>query len=79
MDLLSFMSCFECCKNFSPKIKFSESNFLEVYAVVLYTWIAQYDHITKASGLLLFCSICSYNKSFRFVVVFWLILFLNAS
>ena len=33
MDLLSFMSSFKCCKNFPLKINFSESNFLEVYAV----------------------------------------------
>ena len=31
------MSSFKCCKNFSLKINFSESNFLEVYAVVHYT------------------------------------------
>ena len=36
MDLLSFMSSFKCCKKFSLKINFSESNFLEVYAVVHY-------------------------------------------
>ena len=35
-DLLSFMSSFKCCKNFPLKINFSESNFLEVYAVVHY-------------------------------------------
>ena len=34
--LLSFMSSFKCCKNFLTKINFSESNFLEVYAVVHY-------------------------------------------
>ena len=37
MDLLSFMSSFKCCKNFPLKINFSESNFLEVYAVVHYS------------------------------------------
>ena len=36
MDLLSFMCSFKCCKNFPLKINFSESNFLEVYAVVHY-------------------------------------------
>ena len=36
MDLLSFMSSLRCCKNFPLKINFSESNFLEVYAVVNY-------------------------------------------
>ena len=36
MDLLSFMSSFKCCKNFPLKIHYSESYFLEVYAVVHY-------------------------------------------
>ena len=36
MDLLSFMISFKCYKNFPLKINFSESNFLEVYAVVYY-------------------------------------------
>ena len=34
MDLLSFTSSFKCCKNFPLKINFSESIFLDVYAVV---------------------------------------------
>ena len=36
MDLLSFMSSFKCSKNFPLKINFSDSNFLEIYAVVHY-------------------------------------------
>ena len=37
--LAQFMSSFKCCKNFPLKINFSESNFLEVYAVVHYIYL----------------------------------------
>ena len=38
MNLLSFMSSFEC-KNYPLRINFSGSNFLEVYAVVHYSFV----------------------------------------
>ena len=39
MDLLSFVCSFKCCKNFLLKINFSESNFLDVYAVAHYSFV----------------------------------------
>ena len=39
MGLLSFISSFKCCKNFSLKNIFSYSNFLEVNALVHYNCI----------------------------------------
>ena len=48
MDLLSFMCSFKCCKNFSLKKYFSESNFLEVYAVVHYMCGDVHEEVAKA-------------------------------
>ena len=49
MDLLSFITVFKYCKNLPLKMNFSESNFLDVYAVVYYKVVIKQEtsSITK--------------------------------
>ena len=68
MHLLSFMSSFKCCKNFPLKINFSESTFLEVYAVVHYmNLLSQSLSLYTFHGLLIVnvysakCSVLTYK------------------
>ena len=49
MDLLSFITVFKCFKNLPLKMNFTESNFLDVYAVVYYKVVIKQEtsSITK--------------------------------
>ena len=47
------MSSFKCCKNFSLKINFSESNILEVYAVVHYIFPEKHTSDTQSPNMII--------------------------